>query len=66
MRMHRGLIESTRVSTDLATNETEDLRELAHFPYLREVLKIKNNRGLSLDERIYFMDAKLRQLYDHK
>jgi hypothetical protein len=72
MRMHRGLIDSSRLDPDLGNKGqgidlSEQLSDLSHTrPYLREILKLKANRGLSLTERIYFMQAKLRQLQEQR
>jgi hypothetical protein len=42
--------------------QQEELLDITGCPYLREVLKIRNNKGLSIDEKIYHMEYRLKEL----
>ena len=42
--------------------QQEELLDITGCPYLREVLKIRNNKGLSIDEKIYHMEHRLKEL----
>lgn len=39
---------------------------LHHCPYLKEVMKLKQNKGLSSEEKIVWMQNNLKLLNDHK
>ncbi len=46
--------------------QKEELLDITGCPYLREVLKIRNNKGLSIDEKIYHMEYRLKELQNYK
>jgi hypothetical protein len=46
--------------------QQEELLDITGCPYLREVLKIRNNKGLSIDEKIYHMEHRLKELQNYK
>jgi hypothetical protein len=53
------IMEASQSKVGSNKNSSSDLHasqiDITGYSYLREVMKIKNNKGLSLDEKVYHM-----------